>query len=161
MSTAAVTSSPVALSAFAAGMVFGCRTELLRYGRLGNGLAQQFFDDPEFVLLFFADEGECDPVRFGPCRAADPVNIVLAVVGDIVIDHHFYVVDIDAAGKDVRGHEDGKASALEFQQYLFAGCLLQVRMDFADVELRPLELHGQLFDIMLLRAEDESALQVA
>ena len=96
-------------------MVFGCRTELLRYGRLRYRLAQQLFDDPEFILFFFADEGERDPVRFGPCRTADPVDIVLAVVGDIIIDHHFYIVDIDAPGKDICGYEDGKAPALEFQ----------------------------------------------
>ena len=142
-------------------MIFGCGTELLRYFRLGNGFTQQFFDDPEFILFFFADEGECNAVRFGPCRTADPVDIVLAVIGDIIIDHHFYIVDVDAAGKDIRGHEDGKAPALEFQQYLFAGSLVQVRMDLADIELRPFQLHGELFDIMFLRAEDEGALQVA
>src|ERR1700722_844648 len=105
----------MALSASAAGMVFGCGTELLRYRRLVDGFAQQFFDDTEFILLFFADEGESDAIRFSPCRTADPVDIVLAGVGDIVIDHHFYIVDIDAPGKDVCGYEDGKASALEFQ----------------------------------------------
>ena len=112
--------------------------------------AQQLFDHPEFILLFLADEGECDPVGLGTSCPADAMYIVFAVVGDIVIDDHFDVVDIDPTGKNVCGDEDRQPAAPELQQDLFALRLLEIGMDLLYIEFAPPEFRRELFHVMLL-----------
>src|SRR6185312_12570741 len=96
-----------------------------------------------------------------PGRPADAVDIVFSVVGHVIVDDHFDIVDIYAAGKDIGRDKDGQAAALEIEQHLFPGRLIEVGMDLIDIELRAAKLHRELFHVMLLRTEDQRALVVA
>jgi len=104
---AVVASSPPAFPAFASGVIFGCLSEFIRQGYFVDGMAEQVFDGLEFILFLFADEGASGAVGLSAGRTADTVDIVFAVVGDVVVDDHFDVVDINPAGEDVGGDQDG------------------------------------------------------
>src|SRR5699024_11769060 len=45
----------------------------------------------------------------GPCGAAAAVQVVLVVMGRIDVDHEIEVGDVDAASRNVGGHEHGDA----------------------------------------------------
>jgi hypothetical protein len=70
------------------------------------------------------------------------MDIILAVVGNVIVDDHLDVVDIDPAGQDIRGHQDRQSLASEFQQDLLTLRLLQITMDLLDIELRAFKLYG-------------------
>ena len=50
----------------------------------------------------------------GPAGAANAVHVVLSVVGQIQVDHVGQLVDIDAAGRQIRGHQHPQGTALKF-----------------------------------------------
>ena len=97
------------------GIVFGRWSEL--FGDFGffHRAAQEVFDNAEFILFFFADKSIGLSIGLGPGRASDTMYIIFSVVGNIVIDHHFYIVDVDTPGEDIRCDEDRQAPAFEFQ----------------------------------------------
>lgn len=103
---AAPTASPAAF-ATRSGTIFGRRPELRGHLCLGHGLAQQLFDATKLVLLFFADKGDGHTVGLGTCGPADAMDIVFAIIGDVVIDHHLDIVDIDTPGKNIGSNEYG------------------------------------------------------
>src|ERR1700683_4101428 len=96
---AMVASSPAAFAAFTSGVIFGRLSKFIRKGCFIDGMAKQVLDGLEFVLFLFADESDRGTVSLGACGTADAVNIIFAVVRDVVVDHHFAVVDIDLAGE--------------------------------------------------------------
>jgi len=63
--------------------------------------------------ILLAGEGDGLAGFTGACRAADAVNVVLGVLGNIVIDHVADVLHVDAARGHVGGHQDFELSALE------------------------------------------------
>ena len=122
------------LPAPAPGVVFRRLPKFPRHWRLFNGVTQQIFDRLEFILFLFADEGDRRTVGFRARGATDAVYVVLTVVGDVIVDHHFDVVDIDPAGEDVGGDEDRQPLAFELDHHFFPRGLLEVRMDLIDIE---------------------------
>jgi hypothetical protein len=64
-------------------------------------------------VSFFGDQGKGFAAAFGPPGSTDTVNIRLGGGGDIEIDHMGNSGDIDAAGRDVRGHQDLEFSGTE------------------------------------------------
>jgi hypothetical protein len=129
-----VAPAPSAFSAFTSRVIFGGFSELFRQGRFINGVAEQVLDGLEFILFLFADESNRGTICLSAGGTADAVNIVFAVVRDVVVDDHFDVVDIDPAGKDVRRDQNGQALAFELKKHFFPGRLVKIRVDLVDVE---------------------------
>src|SRR6185437_7370369 len=142
------------------GFIFGSGAKLLRHRGFRDRLAEQVLDEVKLILFFFADKRDGYTVGLRPGRSPDTMDIILAVIGDIVIDHHLDVVDVDPPGKDVGSHQDRQTTAPEFQQYFLPGRLFEIGMDLLDVEPGPFQLHRQLFDVVFLRAEDQGAFQI-
>src|SRR6202034_1537711 len=99
--TTVVPSSPAAFSSFTPGVIFGGLSKLVRKNCFVYGMAEEIFDRLEFILFLFADKGDRGTVSLSTRGSADPVNIVFTVVRDVIVDHHFDVVDINPAGKDI------------------------------------------------------------
>src|SRR5690606_41170041 len=68
--------------------------------------------------------------------AADAVDVGLLVLRALVVDHVGDVVDVDAAGRDVGGHEHVDLAGAERPQRLLAGALTQVRSEEHTAELQ-------------------------
>ena len=96
----------------------------------------------------------------GTARAADAVHVVLGVVGEIVVDHQFEVVDVDAAGGHVGGDQKGKCRPLEVLHYPGPLGLGHAAMDPLGRVAPPDEGIGQFIDHPLRVAEDDAALHV-
>lgn len=72
-------------------------------------------------MLFGRHQGNGMAVLARPAGAADAVHIVLGHVGQVEVDHMGQLVDVDAAGGDVGGHQHPHLAALELRQGPGAG----------------------------------------
>ena len=89
-----------------AGVVGGCGAEGLIYWDLIDFLFEELFNASKARLFLLADEGDRQPLIVATTGSTtDAVYIVLGVVGDVIVDHHADVVDIDTARHDVGGDE--------------------------------------------------------
>ena len=78
-----------------------------------NGLAKELFDRAPLQMIFGGDETGRLACRMHTRCSADPMNIVLGTVGQIVIDDMADVCHVDAAGGDIRRDENAKRPALK------------------------------------------------
>ena len=74
-------------------------------------------------------QGEGHAVALGPSGTADPVDIVLVVVGNVIVEHCVHVVDVQTAGGYIRGHQHPQLPIPELLQGLFPHPLLDVAVD--------------------------------
>lgn len=68
------------------------------------------------------------------CCAAYAVYVVLGIVRHIVVHHHCNLVDVDAAGHNVGGHEQVDASGTEIEHHVLASLLVEVGVHLARFE---------------------------
>ena len=90
---------------------------------LRNLAADQALDALEQLDLLAIDQGQGLALNASPTRAPDPVHVVLGHVGQLVVDYMRQLIDIDAAGRDVRGHQYTDAAVLEAVEG-FGPCIL-------------------------------------
>ncbi len=85
-------------------------------GETGDVLHETFFVQ--------AHQADGRAVGAGPTGTADAVHIVFADIGDVVVHDVRQVVDVDAAGRNVGGHQCADVTALETAQCLGAAAWL-------------------------------------
>ena len=71
----------------------------------------------------------------GACGAADAVDVVFGFVGYVIVYDHSDVVDVNAAGHDVRGYEDIYASGAKSEHHFVAFLLVKVAMYLCYIEM--------------------------
>ena len=77
-------------------------------GPNGNLLLNHSFDPAQCAAFFGIAECQCDPFGTGSSGPSDAMHIVLRLNGQIEIDDMRDVVDIDAAGGNVRRDQDSR-----------------------------------------------------
>ena len=80
-------------------------------------------------MLFGGHQGDGMAALAGPAGAADAVHVILGHIGQIQIDHMGQLLDVDAPGGNVRGHQHPHLTALEAGQGPGAGSLALVAVD--------------------------------
>ena len=101
-------------------------------------------------------EGDGDALGTRSPRAPDPVDVVLRLWRELVIDDHHDILNIEAARGHVGGHHDGGGAVAEGVEDALALALLLVAVDRVAPNLpreRPLERVART----LGRAEDEDS----
>src|SRR5437764_816182 len=83
------------------------------------------------------------------------MEVVLVVAGDVVVDDAADVVDVDAAGGDVGGHQDLSPAIGEGAQGPVALGLRATAVDRHGRHAGPLQLVGQPVGAVLGAAEDD------
>ena len=101
-------------------IVFGCGAEFFGHFAFVDCLFEELFDLVEFVLFFFTYKGVGHSIGFCTGGTSDPVYIILAITGDVKIDHKIDGVDIDTTAQDIGGYEQGNPSAGKGTEYRFA-----------------------------------------
>ena len=105
----------------------------------------------EFVPV---DEGDRDAGLACPAGAADAVHVGLLILGNLIVDDVGDVVDVDAAGGHIGGHQHVDLAGAERLEGLLAGALIQVAVHRADLEAALAELVGHLLRGALGAGED-------
>lgn len=121
-------------------IILGRRPELLRYSGLIHRRSQQLFDAAKLILLLFADKCISNPIGLRARGPADTMNVIFPIVRDIIVDNHLDIVDIDATRQDIRSYQDRQPLTPELQQHLFPSTLLQIAVNFFDIEFRAPQL---------------------
>ena len=85
-------------------------------------------DRPYHLGILRGDQGERISAAFGPAGSTDAVNIGLGGGGDVEIDDMGNIGDIDAAGGDIRGHQNLIRSGAEAVECCLAPPLGQVAL---------------------------------
>jgi len=91
---------------------------------------------------------------------SDPVDVIFHIVGKIVVEDDLDIIDIDAAGGDVGGHEEFEAGFAEAVHHAIAQGLAHVAVQ----TVRGIALGVQMFDKVVDHsfgvAEDDAELEV-
>ena len=87
--------------------------------------------------------------------AADAVHVRLGVVRDVVVEHVRDALDVQAAGRDVGGHEDVQAAVAQLVHGALALLLGNVAVDGGCGEPACAQLFGNLFRLILRAYEDD------
>ena len=108
-----------------------------------------------------AEQREGDALFPGAARAADAVDIVFVLLGDVIVDDAVDVVHVDAAGGNVRCDEDRELAMAEIGHGLFARGLLDVAMQAVGADARAAQVVTQALAHDLRVAEHDHALKRA
>ena len=95
-----------------------------------------------------------------PAGAADPVNIGLRLVGQVVVDHVAQAGNIDAPGRDVRGDQDFHLAAFEAVQGGLPRVLTLIAVDAHGLQTGPLQIPHDAVHAVLGPAENQGVLHL-
>ncbi|GIX64757.1 mediator of RNA polymerase II transcription subunit 6 [Babesia caballi] len=106
------------------------------------GLLEQREQVPQNAAVLLVDQRSGDAHVARTPGTTDAVHVVVNVGGQVVVDHVCDVVDVEAPGGNVSGHEDGALASLEETQRLLAVLLTAVAVngDGHEVVLQKLAL---------------------
>ena len=121
----------------------------------GDGAAEEFFDVAKLRALLAGAEG--DGLAFGPgaAGASDAMDVGPGLVGQVEVDDVRDVVDVEAAGGDVAGHQHARLALLEVVQGPGADVLRFVGVDGLAGDAGPDEPPGDLIGPVLGAGEHE------
>ena len=116
----------------------------------------QVLDRGERLTLIGTDEQVGDAVLAHPSGPADPVDIVLRIVGHVVIDDVADALDIDAAADDVGGDQHGDLPAAKPMHHTVAGGLGKIAMDGGNSADHPVQPISEPVGPALGAGEDDA-----
>ena len=105
------------------------------------------------------DEGHRHALALGPAGAADAVDVVLVLVGDVAVEDDVHVVHVDAPGRHVRGDEDGDLPLAEAVHDLLPALLGDVPVDALGVDAPHLQELADALGVALGVAEGHAAVK--
>ena len=108
----------------------------------GDGAAQQLLNGFQLGLLVKLAEGDGGAGVAGPARAANAVDVGLGHVGEVVVEHPGQLVDVNAPGGDVGGHQHPYPPRLEVVEGLDPGGLALVAVDGGGGDALGVEVPG-------------------
>ncbi|CKT78322.1 Uncharacterised protein [Mycobacterium tuberculosis] len=123
-------------------------------GRIGGAQAQCLVDHAPTGQLVPVHQGDRDPGSAGTAGATDAVDVHLLVFGALIVDHVGNVVDVDAAGGHVGGHQYVDAASAKRLERLLACQLSEITVHGADCETALGQLVGDLLGGPLGAGED-------
>ena len=91
----------------------------------------------------------------GATRASRPVDVGLGVGGQVEVHDTRHIVDVDAAGRHIRGHEGGDVAAPERLEGAVALRLGPIAVDGRRLHARFTELARHSISAALGAAEDD------
>ena len=127
------------------------KVEVHRGAQVGiAGQAQQLL---HALFLLRHIEQVTHALLFGAAGAADAVGVVLVLAGHIVVDDGIHVRDVNAAGGNVRSHQNGQLAVPEGLHDLVALLLGEVAVQAVHREAQPCQLVCQRGSVELGIAE--------
>ena len=143
----------------------GVGAGLLDFG-LGRGFAPAHFDFGEALDLGDKEdftsggEGEGDTRAAGAAGAADTVKVVFGIVGQVVVDHDLDVIDVDAAGRHIGGHEEFEARFAELVHDAVAHGLAHVAVEAVGRVALGVQMIDEVVDHALGVTENDAQLEI-
>ena len=117
--------------------------------------AVQLFDAGQILFFLGCAEAHRRAVGTGAGRAPDTVDIGLGHLGQVVVEDMGQLADVNAAGRDIGGHQHFCFAGLEALQRRHAGGLALVAMDGGGRDALLVEVFGDLIRAVLGAAEHQ------
>jgi hypothetical protein len=101
------------------------------------------------------DEVNGDSLSAEPSRAADTVDVILSVRGEIVVDHEGHLLDIDASGEEISGDQHARGARSELPHDELSLFLVHISVHGRDCEVSALHLLREPVDLPASVAVDD------
>src|ERR1700678_1111116 len=118
------------------------------------------FNTLQFVDLPAGNERKCSPGAPDSPGTPDPVHIILFIPGQVVIENHFNIINIDTASGDIRCHQEFQAGRTKLIHYSVPLALAHVTVDTVGGISATNQLLGQMIDRPFGVAEDNTKLEI-
>ncbi len=82
---------------------------------------------------------DCYPLSAGSCRPTDPVNIILCILGQIIVDNVRNSIDMQPPGSNIGCYHDRQFAAFEIFEYPQPLSLIDISGDDPAVEIVAVE----------------------
>ena len=126
----------------------------------GDGAAQKLLHTLEVILLIDVAEGDSGAAVARSAGTADPVDIGLGHIGQVVVEHVGELFNIQTPGGDIGGHQDLHLPAFEVGEGLLPGGLTLVAVDGGGGDAAFLEVPGHLIGPVLGAGKDQGVLHI-
>ena len=125
-----------------------------------NFCADEAFDGADVVDFFGGENGDGVADLEGAAGAADAVDVVFGMLGDIIIDHVRNAGDVEASGGDIGGDEDFILATFEAGEGVFAFALGAIGVEDGDGMLEIFELVGHAVGHHFGARKDDRAIEL-
>jgi hypothetical protein len=128
-----------------------------------NGLAHAGVaaEGARFLVESILYECDNEAGRAGTGRTARAVKVRLRVLGEVEVHHGLHVIDVDAAGGDVRGDQHGRAAVGKCLERAFATGLAHATVEDAGCDAFTMEQPREAVGSALSPGEEERAARAA
>ena len=125
-----------------------------------NALADGFLNVTQIGALVVVAERDGDAGGAGPGRAADTVHVTFRFVGQVEVDDVGDAVDVDAASRNVGGHQGPDVAGTEALQGPLPGILGLVAVDGVGTDAVLMQVPGNPVGAVFGAGEDEHPFDV-
>ena len=125
-----------------------------------NFASREAFDALKFVDLPAAHQRKCAPGTADPSRTAYPVHVIFLVPGQIIVENHFDVVDIDPASCDIGRYQEFQTRRPKFIHHPIPLALVHVAVDPVSRITASNQFFSQGIDHSFGVAENDTELQI-
>ena len=105
-----------------------------------DAVADEFLDVRQGYRVGLAAEADCVTRCASACGAADAVNVILTVLGQVVVDDAFHIRDVQAARCNIGTDQYLQFAALKTHQHAEAFFLWHVPRDCAGINVVRLQI---------------------
>src|SRR5262249_37827086 len=113
------------------------------------------FDLPQKVALVTCAEGRGDAGCARAAGAADAVDVDFGHFGQIEVDHVRHTLDVEPAGGDVGGHQDGRPVGFERRQRSLTDALALIAVNGGRADAGAIEMLYDLVGAVLRASEND------
>lgn len=117
------------------------------------------FEIGERTVLAFGDEGDGIAFSLGATGAANAVDIVLVLVGEVVVDDVGDAGDIDSTGGDIGADKNAQFALFKLIEGALALVLSSVAVDRFGGDVRLTQMFREATGVMLHRDKDENGVE--
>src|SRR5579862_3344341 len=135
------------------------RFRLSRRSRPRDRLADEFFDRRNRLVVDRRHQRDRRAAQTGAAGAADAMDIIVGVMGDVEIEDVAHSRDIETASGDVGGDQQRHLAIAERLERRRARRLIHIAVQRRGVEFMPHERAVQQRDLALAVAEDDGVLE--
>ena len=139
------------------GLALGVGQKLLD-NRARDGLAEQSLDASQLFHFVGRDERDGCSAGTGSTGSADAVNIVLRLVRQLEVDDVWEILDVEAARRHVRGHENLDEASSERLEGAGSLRLAAVAVDRRGADAASVQIRSQPARADLAACEDQNLL---
>ena len=125
-----------------------------------DAAADETLERTQRPVIFRRDETDRVADRMRAAGAADAMDVILRVHREIVIHHVRNAVHVDAARRDIRGHEHAHRAGLEILQRAQPLVLRTVRMERAGLDAAAFEPARDAVGAVLGAGENEHGVEL-